>query len=63
MPVSDLIRCTKCEKEGLNLCQICGGIFCDDHSALLQIDEEQDYVDQMCLYCYEASLTDNNSLY
>ncbi|WP_415310195.1 hypothetical protein [Candidatus Nitrosocosmicus sp. FF01] len=59
--VTDLIRCVKCDKEGLNLCQICGGVFCNDHSAFLERDE--DYVDQKCLYCYEASLTDSNSLY
>ena len=56
--LDDLIRCVKCDKEGLNLCQICGGIFCDDHSAYLERDEE--YVDQKCLYCYEACLTDKS---
>lgn len=59
--VTDLIRCVKCDKEGLNLCQICGGVFCNDHSAFLERDE--DYVDQKCLYYYETSLTDSNSLY
>lgn len=60
--VTDLIRCVKCDKEGLNLCQICWGIFCDDHSAFLQRDDVEDYMDQKCLYCYDASLIDN-SLY
>ena len=46
--VTDLIRCVKCDKEGLKLCQICGGIFCDDHSAFLQRDDVEDYVDQKC---------------
>jgi hypothetical protein len=60
--VTDLIKCVKCEKEGLKLCQICGGIFCDGHSAFLRTDDPEDFVDQKCLYCYEASLKDS-SLY
>ena len=52
-------KCVKCDKEGLYPCEICGGIFCDDHSAYSESDEDGD-IDQKCLYCYEASLTDNS---
>lgn len=55
-----MINCIKCDKEGLNYCEICGGIFCDDHSIYNERDEEEDDADQQCLYCYESSLTDNS---
>jgi hypothetical protein len=56
-------KCAKCDKRGLNHCEICGSIFCNNHSAYLERGEEEDEADQKCLYCYEASLTDNNSFY
>ena len=57
-----LIKFTKCDKEGLNHYEICGLIFCYDHSISFK-DMRKRIMQIKRLYCYKAALTDNNGLY
>lgn len=53
-------KCSKrdCKKDGLNHCEICFGVFCDEHSAYLERCK-QNYMDEKCFDCYDAYLTEN----